>query len=229
MSTIVSIATAPGIGGIGIIRMSGEETFKVLNKIFIPKKIQPIEEIKGYTIKYGNIVENNNIIDEVLVSYFKSPKSYTTEDMCEINSHGGVLIERKILELCLKNGAEMAEPGEFTKRAFLNGRIDLTQAESVIDIINAKSEKEMKSSVKQLEGFLSEKIKEIKKDILDVLVNVEVTIDYPEYDTPEVQEKELKNMLEKIEKKLKMLEKSFDNGKIIKDGIKTAIIGKPNA
>ena len=229
MSTIVSIATAPGIGGIGIIRMSGEETFKVLNKIFIPKKIQPIEEIKGYTIKYGNIVENNNIIDEVLVSYFKSPKSYTTEDMCEINSHGGVLIERKILELCLKNGAEMAEPGEFTKRAFLNGRIDLTQAESVIDIINAKSEKEMKSSVKQLEGFLSEKIKEIKKDILDVLVNVEVTIDYPEYDTPEVQEKELKNMLEKIEKKLKILEKSFDNGKIIKDGIKTAIIGKPNA
>ncbi len=229
MSTIVSIATAPGIGGIGIIRMSGEETFKVLNKIFMPKKIQPIEEIKGYTIKYGNIVENNNIIDEVLVSYFKSPKSYTTEDMCEINSHGGVLIERKILELCLKNGAEMAEPGEFTKRAFLNGRIDLTQAESVIDIINAKSEKEMKSSVKQLEGFLSEKIKEIKKDILDVLVNVEVTIDYPEYDTPEVQEKELKNMLEKIEKKLKMLEKSFDNGKIIKDGIKTAIIGKPNA
>ena len=229
MSTIVSIATAPGIGGIGIIRMSGEETFKVLNKIFIPKKIQPIEEIKGYTIKYGNIVENNNIIDEVLVSYFKSPKSYTTEDMCEINSHGGVLIERKILELCLKNGAEMAEPGEFTKRAFLNGRIDLAQAESVIDIINAKSEKEMKSSVKQLEGFLSEKIKEIKKDILDVLVNVEVTIDYPEYDTPEVQEKELKNMLEKIEKKLKILEKSFDNGKIIKDGIKTAIIGKPNA
>ena len=229
MSTIVSIATAPGIGGIGIIRMSGEETFKVLNKIFIPKKIQPIEEIKGYTIKYGNIVENNNIIDEVLVSYFKSPKSYTTEDMCEINSHGGVLIERKILELCLKNGAEMAEPGEFTKRAFLNGRIDLTQAESVIDIINAKSEKEMKSSVKQLEGFLSEKIKEIKKDILDVLVNVEVTIDYPEYDTPEVQEKELKNMLEKIEKKLKILEKSFDNVKIIKDGIKTAIIGKPNA
>ena len=229
MSTIVSIATAPGIGGIGIIRMSGEETFKVLNKIFIPKKIQPIEEIKGYTIKYGNIVENNNIIDEVLVSYFKSPKSYTTEDMCEINSHGGVLIERKILEMCLKNGAEMAEPGEFTKRAFLNGRIDLTQAESVIAIINAKSEKEMKSSVKQLEGFLSEKIKEIKKDILDVLVNVEVTIDYPEYDTPEVQEKELKNMLEKIEKKLKILEKSFDNGKIIKDGIKTAIIGKPNA
>ena len=229
MSTIVSIATAPGIGGIGIIRMSGEETFKVLNKIFMPKKIQPIEEIKGYTIKYGNIVENNNIIDEVLVSYFKAPKSYTTEDMCEINSHGGVLIERKILELCLKNGAEMAEPGEFTKRAFLNGRIDLTQAESVIDIINAKSEKEMKSSVKQLEGFLSEKIKEIKKDILDVLVNVEVTIDYPEYDTPEVQEKELKNMLKKIEKKLKILEKSFDNGKIIKDGIKTAIIGKPNA
>jgi len=138
-------------------------------------------------------------------------------------------IIKKILEICLKNGAEIAEPGEFTKRAFLNGRIDLAQAESVIDIINAKSEREAKSGIKQLEGFLSKEIKEIKQDILDVLVNIEVTIDYPEYDTPEVQKNEIKNMLEKTENKLKKLEKSFDNGKIIKDGIKTAIIGKPNA
>ena len=160
MSTIASISTAPGIGGIGIIRMSGEKSFEVLDKIFVAKNKQNIDEIKGYTIKYGNIVENGNIIDEVLVSYFKAPRSYTTENMCEINSHGGTVIVRKILELCLKNGAELAEPGEFTKRAFLNGRIDLAQAESVIDVINAKSDKEAKSGIKQLEGFLSKEIKE---------------------------------------------------------------------
>ena len=229
MSTIVSISTAPGIGGIGIIRMSGEKSFEILEKIFKPKTFQEIEDIKGYTIKYGHIVENNEIIDEVLVSYFKAPRSYTTENMCEINSHGGNVVVKKILEICLKNGAELAEPGEFTKRAFLNGRIDLAQAESVIDVINAKSDKEAKSGIKQLEGYLSKEIKGIKQEILDVLVNIEVTIDYPEYDTPEVQEKEIAQMLESVGKKLKKLEKSFDNGKIIKDGIKTAIIGKPNA
>ena len=229
MSTIVSISTAPGIGGIGIIRMSGEKSFEILDKIFKPKTSQKIEDIKGYTIKYGHIVENNEIIDEVLVSYFKAPRSYTTENMCEINSHGGNVVVKKILEICLKNGAELAEPGEFTKRAFLNGRIDLAQAESVIDVINAKSDKEAKSGIKQLEGYLSKEIKGIKQEILDVLVNIEVTIDYPEYDTPEVQEKEIAQILESVGKKLKKLEKSFDNGKIIKDGIKTAIIGKPNA
>ena len=229
MSTIVSISTAPGIGGIGIIRMSGEKSFEILDKIFKPKTSQKIEDIKGYTIKYGHIVENNEIIDEVLVSYVKAPRSYTTENMCEINSHGGNVVVKKILEICLKNGAELAEPGEFTKRAFLNGRIDLAQAESVIDVINAKSDKEAKSGIKQLEGYLSKEIKCIKQEILDVLVNIEVTIDYPEYDTPEVQEKEIAQMLESVGKKLKKLEKSFDNGKIIKDGIKTAIIGKPNA
>ena len=229
MSTIASISTAPGIGGIGIIRMSGENSFEIIGKIFQPKIQQKIEEIKGYTIKYGNIVENGEVIDEVLVSYFKAPKSYTTENMCEINSHGGNLIVRKILELCLKNGAELAEPGEFTKRAFLNGRIDLAQAESVIDVINAKSDKEAKSGIKQLEGFLSKEIKNIKQEILDVLVNVEVTIDYPEYDIPEVQEKEMTIMLDSVKNKLEKLKKSFDDGKILKDGIKTAIIGKPNA
>ena len=213
MSTIVGVSTAPGIGGIGIIRMSGEDTFDILNKIFVPKKKQDIKEIKGYTIKYGNIVENNKIIDEVLVSYFKSPKSYTKENMCEINSHGGNLIIKKILEICLKNGAEMAEPGEFTKRAFLNGRIDLAQAESVIDIINAKSDREAKSGIKQLEGYLSNEIKDIKQNILDVLVNIEVNIDYPEYDTPEIQKNEIKDMLENVGNKLSKLEKSFDNGK----------------
>ena len=209
--------------------MSGENCFDILNKIFLPKKNEEIENIKGYSIKYGHIVENKKIVDEVLVSYFKAPKSYTTENMCEINTHGGIVIVRKILDLCLKNGARIAEPGEFTKRAFLNGRIDLSQAESVIDIINAKSEKEVKTSINQLEGNLSKKIKQIKQQILDVMVNLEVSIDYPEYDTPDATENEIFNMLNNVEKELLKLENSFDNGKLIKEGIKTAIIGKPNA
>ena len=209
--------------------MSGENCFNVLDKIFVPKKKQDIENIKGYTIKYGNIVENDNIIDEVLVSYFKAPKSYTTENMCEINSHGGNIVVKKILELCLKNGASLAEPGEFTKRAFLNGRIDLLQAESVIDIINAKSEREAKTGMKQLEGFLSKKISEIKQEIMDVMVNIEVSIDYPEYDVEDVTNNQVSNMLDSIQNKLEKLEKSFDNGKIIKEGIKTVIVGRPNA
>ena len=142
MSTIAAISTAPGNAGIGIIRMSGEDCFEILKKIFIPKNDG---EIKGYTMKYGNIINNKTkeIIDEVLVSYFVSPKSYTKENMCEINSHGGMIVEKLILEECIRNGATLAEPGEFTKRAFLNGRIDLSQAEAIIDIINSKTEKEM--------------------------------------------------------------------------------------
>lgn len=209
--------------------MSGKNCFEILNKIFIPKNKEKIENIKGYTIKYGNIVEENNIIDEVLVSYFKEPKSYTTENMCEINSHGGNIIVKKILELCLKNGAELAEPGEFTKKAFLNGRIDLTQAESIIDLINAKSEKEMKAGIKQLEGELSAEIGKVKKEIMDVMIGIEVSIDYPEYDVEEVTNNQILNMLNNVEEELTKLEKSFDNGKIIKEGIKTVIIGKPNA
>lgn len=209
--------------------MSGQLCFEVLDKMFIPKNKQSIEEIKGYTIKYGNIVDNDEVIDEVLVSYFKAPKSYTMENMCEINSHGGNIIVKKILELCLKNGAELAEPGEFTKRAFLNGRIDLVQAESVIDIINAKSEKEVKTGIKQLEGLLSKEIAEIKQEIMDVMINIEVSIDYPEYDVEDVANAEITDMLDSVKKKLERLERSFDNGKVIKEGIKTAIIGKPNA
>lgn len=209
--------------------MSGDECFEILEKIFKPKKAQKIEEIKGYTIKYGHIVQNEEIIDEVLVSYFKKPLSYTTENMCEINSHGGNIVVKKILELCLKNGAKLAEPGEFTKRAFLNGRIDLLQAESVIDVINAKSEREAKTGIKQLEGVLSRKIGKIKQQIMEVMVNLEVTIDYPEYDVEDVTNNQVQSMLEQVGKDLEVLEKSFDNGKLLKEGIKTAIIGKPNA
>ena len=209
--------------------MSGEKSFEILNKIFIAKNPKNISDIEGYTMQYGNIVNEGKTIDEVLVSYFKAPKSYTTENMCEINSHGGNVIMKEILQLCLKNGADLAEPGEFTKRAFLNGRIDLSQAESVIDIINAKSDREAKEGIKQLEGYLAESISNIKTEILDVMTNIEVSIDYPEYDTPEILEEDLKKHINNIMTKLNKLEKSFDDGKLIKEGIKTAIIGKPNA
>ena len=209
--------------------MSGKNCFKILEKIFVQKNIKDISEIKGYSFKYGYIVDNGKKVDEVLVSYFKEPKSYTAENMCEINSHGGIVVMREILELCLKNGAELAKPGEFTKRAFLNGRIDLSQAESVIDIINAKSNREALEGMKQLEGFLAEEINKIKKELLKLMANIEVSIDYPEYDTPEVIEEEILKTIENSINKLNKLEKSFDNGKLIKEGIKTAIIGRPNA
>ena len=227
--TIVAISTASGNGGIGIIRLSGKDTFKIIDRIFIPKNKK--KEIKGYNIKYGNIVnpKNNETIDEVLVSYFVSPKSYTTEDMCEINSHGGMVVEKRILEICLENGAELAEPGEFTKRAFLNGRIDLSQAEGIIDLINSKSDMEAKESIGQLEGYLSKKIKEIKQKMLDIMVDIEVTIDYPEYDVEEVTNTKALKELTYIKEKLTSLEESFNKGKILKSGIKTVILGKPNA
>ena len=229
MSTIAAISTAPGVGGIGIIRISGKDTFKVIEKIFKPKNEN--SKINGYTFKYGFIIdyENNKIIDEVLVSYFIEPKSYTTENMCEINCHGGMVTIKEILELCLKNGAELAEPGEFTKRAFLNGRIDLTQAEAIIDIINSKTDKEKKEAVNQLKGNLSTKIKNIRQDIINLLVDIEASIDYPEYDVEEVtNEKALKTLI-KIENNLDNLIKSFDRGKILKEGINLTIIGSPNA
>lgn len=231
MSTIAAISTAPGIGGIGIVRMSGEDCFKILNKIFKAKNPEEIENIKGYTIKYGNIVDplTNKNVDEVLVSYFKAPKSYTTENMCEISSHGGIVVVKNILEVCLQNGAKLAEPGEFTKLAFLNGRIDLSQVESIIDIINAKTDKELKASMNQLEGNLSKSVKEIKQQILDLLVDIEASIDYPEYDIEEVTEDKAKKSLEKIEGSIKKLYKTFEDGKIIKEGIKVAIIGRPNS
>lgn len=225
-NTIVAISTATGNGGIGIIRMSGAKCFDILNKIFVPKNKDNI--IKGYTLKYGNIVEDKNIVDEVLVSYFINPNSYTREDMCEINTHGGIIVERKILDLCIKNGAEIAEPGEFTKRAFLNGRIDLSQAEAVMDLINSKSELEAKESASQLNGKLSKEILRIEDMFYDVITSIEVTIDYPEYDIEEVKDKDFLGSLTNIEKELNALIKSFENGKLLKEGVKTVILGRPN-
>lgn len=232
MSTIAAISTATEAGGIGIIRMSGEECFKILKKIFIPANTKvDVEQVEGYTIKYGYIIDfkTKEKIDEVLVSFFRAPKSYTTENMCEINSHGGVIVERKILEQCLLNGAKLAEPGEFTKKAFLNGRIDLSQAESVIDIINAKTDREAKASFNQLQGKLSKEIEEIRKELLNVMADIEASIDYPEYDIEETTYSKVKTLLNKTKEKLRLLEESFNSGKILKDGVKTVIIGKPNS
>lgn len=210
--------------------MSGKNCFKILDKIFVKKNKKDIEEIPGYTIKYGHIKnKNNEIVDEVLVSYFKEPKSYTTENMCEINSHGGNIVMKQILELCIENGAELAEPGEFTKRAFLNGRIDLSQAEAVIDVINAKTKIETKESINQLQGYLSKRISNIRKKLIDMMVDIDANIDYPEYDLEDVSYNKATQELTDIYNDLNKLEKSFDNGKIIKNGIKVAIIGKPNA
>ena len=232
MSTIAAIATATGAGGIGIIRMSGKDSINILKKIFIPKsKNTNLDNVKGYTIKYGYIInpKTNEKIDEVLVSFFRAPRSYTTEDMCEINSHGGMVVERKILEQCLLNGAELAEPGEFTKRAFMNGRIDLSQAESVIDIINAKSDKEAEASFSQLQGSLSKEMDKIRDELLDIMSDIEASIDYPEYDIEEITNIKAMNVLSKIKEELNKLEKSFENGKLLKEGVKTVIIGRPNA
>ena len=227
MSTIVAISTAPGNAGIGIVRLSGKDSINIIKKIFRPLKEQ---ETKGYTIKYGHIIDaNQEIIDEVLISFFIAPKSYTGENMCEINSHGNNIVLKRILQLCIDNGAVLAEAGEFTKRAFLNGRIDLLQAEAVIDVINSKSELERKAAIKGLEGDLSKNLKEIKSKILDILTDIEASIDYPEYDIEEKTGKEILNECEKVKKYLEKLENSFERGKILRDGVCVAIVGRPNA
>lgn len=227
MSTIVAISTAPGNSGIGIVRLSGKDSINIVKKMFKPTNEG---EIKGYTIKYGNIVDGKNeVIDEVLVSFFIAPKSYTGEEMCEINSHGNNIVLKRILNLCIENGAQLAEPGEFTKRAFINGRIDLLQAESVIDVINSKSELERKAAIKGLEGELSKELKKIKAKVLDILTDVEATIDYPEYDIEEKTNAEVLRECKKISEELAKLEDSFERGKILRDGVSVAIVGKPNA
>ena len=226
MNTIAAISTPIGQGGIGIIRISGEKSLEIIKKIFKSKK--NVEEIKSYTIKYGYIYDENELIDEVLVSFFKGPKSYTGEDICEINCHGGNLVIRRILDIVLKNGAKLAEPGEFTKRAFLNGKLDLSQAEAVMDVINSKSIKENKISIQQLEGYLGRKIRTIKEKIIDILVDIEANIDYPEYDLEEVQREKISRVLEESLLELETLENSFEEVKILKEGINTVIVGRPN-
>lgn len=226
--TISAIATAPGEGGIGIIRISGEKSLDIINKIFRPFFKEKVEDYNPRTLVYGNIVDGENIIDEVLVAYMKKPNSYTAEDVIEINCHGGFISVRKILELTLKSGARLAEAGEFTKRAFLNGRIDLSQAEAVIDIINSKTEKSHELAQSQLEGSLSNKIKSLRHNITEILAQVEVAIDYPEEDIEFITYKELIEKTDKVYKEVDKLYKTADTGKILREGLKTVILGKPN-
>ena len=228
-NTIAAIATSPGIGGIGIIRISGEEAFLVVSRIFRPKDaFFDVRNPKPNVIKYGHIVDDEGIIDEVMVSFFRAPHSFTTEDVVEINSHGGTVVMRKILELVIKNGARLAEPGEFTKRAFLNGRIDLIQAEAIIDIITSKTDRARSVSVTQLEGYLSERINKIQSKIYDVLIQIEAGIDYPEHEIEDVTRETIYDVLENSKKEIKKLCDSFDEGRVLKDGVRTAILGKPN-
>ena len=224
--TIAAISTTLGVGAISIIRVSGNDAIKIVNKIFKGKNL---EKVKTHTINYGHIVDKDEIIDEVLVSVMKSPKTFTTEDVVEINCHGGISTTNKVLELVLNNGARIAEPGEFTKRAFLNGRIDLTQAESVMDLINSKNESKRKVAIKGLNGYVSNIIRNLRQEILELLASIEVNIDYPEYEDAIVMTNDIvKPKITEIKEKLAKIINESENGKILTSGIKTIIIGKPN-
>lgn len=223
--TIAAIATAKGEGGIGIIRISGDKSFEIIDKIFKPNNDK---KMSYYTLKYGHIYDDDKLIDEVMVVKMKAPKSYTCEDVVEINCHGGYLITRNVLELVLKNGARHAEAGEFTKRAFMNGRIDLSQAEAIIDIIKGKTTKSLEISVGQLRGHLKKMIAEFKKTLLDITAHVNVVLDYPEEGIDDPIPQNLLDDLKNVYQKANTLIESYDKGKKIKEGIKTAIIGRPN-
>ena len=224
--TIAAISTSLGVGAISIIRVSGNDSIKIVNKLF---KGNNLENVDSHTIHYGFIMDNDKKIDEVLVSIMKAPKTFTTEDVVEINCHGSIASTQKILELLLSNGCRLAEPGEFTKRAFLNGRIDLLEAEAVMDIINSKTEKSLNLAVNQLSGGVSNLIKELRNDIIKTLANIEVNIDYPEYeDIEQVTLNMLKQNVSTIREKINDIIKKSKDGQIIKNGIKTVIIGKPN-
>ncbi len=224
--TIAAISTAYGEGGIGIIRISGENSLNILNRIFKPVS----KKIESRKMIYGNIVEpsSNKIIDEVLCVYMKGPKTYTAEDVVEINCHGSIVSLKKTLEIVLQNGARLAEPGEFTKRAFLNGRLDLSQAEAVIDLIKAKSEKTFDVALNQLEGKFSEQIKLLRKKIVDILVNIAVNIDYPDEDIEQLTYSNLSESLKEVYLEINKMIDSAETGRMIKEGLNVAIIGKPN-
>ena len=224
--TIAAISTPRGEGGIGIIRISGDKSFEILDKIFNTKN--PNRDLGFYKFNYGFIHDNGKIVDEVMAVRMKAPKTYTCEDVVEINCHGGHLISEKVLELVLKNGVRHAEQGEFTKRAFMNGRIDLSQAEAVMDIIQGKTEKSISLSLEQLRGDLRDKIGSFKKALLDVTAHVNVVLDYPEEGIDDPLPSNLRENLENVYAEADRLISSYDKGKKIKEGIKTVIAGKPN-
>lgn len=228
--TIAAISTSTGNSGIGIIRISGDESIEITDRIFKSnKKDKKLVNVKSHTINYGHIVDGENTLDQVLVSVMKGPHSYTGEDTVEINCHGGMLILKKVLDLVIKNGAKSAEPGEFTKRAFLNGRLDLSQAEAVMDLINSQNEFALNSSINQLKGSVSEKIKEIRSEIIYHIAFIESALDDPEHISLDGYNEEISKMVDKNIKEVKRLIDTFDNGRIMKEGIKTVILGKPNA
>ena len=227
--TIAAIATAMTSSGIGIIRISGGQAFEVIEKIFKKKNGEKIDLSRSHTVQYGYICDQDEVIDEVLVLIMKGPHSYTAEDTVEIDCHGGVLMMKKILETVIQYGARPAEPGEFTKRAFLNGRIDLSQAEAVIDVINAQNEYALKSSVSQLKGRMSEKVKALREKIIYEIAYIESALDDPEHISLDGYGEELAKKLEPMVKELERLIASADNGKVMSEGVKTVILGKPNA
>ncbi|MCI5623218.1 MULTISPECIES: tRNA uridine-5-carboxymethylaminomethyl(34) synthesis GTPase MnmE [Anaerostipes] len=227
--TIAAIATPMTNSGIGIIRISGNEALNIIEKIFKPKKDKKIKEVPTYTAHYGHIFDNEMMLDECIVLIMKAPHSYTTEDVVEINCHGGVIVMKKILEAVIKAGARPAEPGEFTKRAFLNGRIDLSKAEAVMDLIHSRNEFAMTSSLKQLDGVLGEKINLLRKEIIHSVAFIESALDDPEHYSVDGFSDELKLQVEHISGELNEYLKNADNGRILKEGIQTVIVGKPNA
>ena len=226
MDTIAAISTALGVGAISIIRVSGDDSVKIVNKIF---KGKDLTKVKSHTIHYGHIMEGENAIDEVLVSVMLSPKTFTTEDVVEINSHGGIATTNKVLELLLLNGARLAEPGEFTKRAFLNGRIDLIEADGIMNLISSKTETSRKLSMNQLTEKVTNDIKNLRQELVEIISHIEVNIDYPEYEDIEelTTEKILPNLLN-FRKKIQEIIKNSTDGKIINEGINIGIIGRPN-
>ena len=228
--TIAAISSAAGNSGIGIIRVSGDEAIEVVDKIFRPaNKNKKLANVESHTVHYGHIMDGDKTLDQVLVIVMKNPHSYTGEDTVEIDCHGGMLILKKVLDLVLKNGARTAEPGEFTKRAFLNGRIDLSQAEAVMDLINSKNDFALNSSIEQLKGGVSDAIKDIRKDIIYHIAFIESALDDPEHISLDGYDEEITEMLNENIDKISKLVNSFDNGRIMKEGIKTVILGKPNA
>lgn len=228
--TIAAISTAVGNSGISIIRVSGDKALDVVDKIFVSKNNKSIKDMNSYTMRYGTILslKDRSVIDEVIVSYMKGPKSFTAEDVVEINCHGGAYPTKSVLEEVLKSGARIAEPGEFSKRAFLNGRVDLSQAEAIMDIINSKTEISMKSAVEQSKGKISSEITKLREKLLELIAHIEATVDYPEDDLEEMTGQKVSIELENILNEINMLIDTADEGKILREGLSTVIVGKPN-
>ncbi len=229
VDTIAAISTAVSVSGIGIVRMTGDEAISIADKVYKGNKNKKLASQKSHTIHYGYVVDENEIVDEVLVMLMKAPHTYTGEDTVEINCHGGIYVVKRVLEILVKNGARIAEPGEFTKRAFLNGKMDLSQAEAVGDLISSKNEYALKSSIQQLKGNIKQKIKEIREKIIYHTAFIETALDDPEHVSIEGYGKKLKIEVDELMKEMSHLMSTYDDGRIIREGIRTAIVGKPNA